>query len=395
MMLKILYLTGWYPNPPDNGSKIRIYNLLKAVSQNHHVDLISFYDPTEKTMMDKIESVNSVTMIPVIMFQPKNPQSIPGYFDWKPRSVWATYSPEMDKAVISAIKSQPYDMVIASQVIMAYYAAGIKLPKIFEEMELSVGRDMWKNAPDKLTQLRKALTWKKSSKYARWLSQKFDLVTVVSEKEKQLCQRVCQDARFVVIPNGTEIHQNSFLEKTPEPLIVYNGALTYSANLDAMLYFLSEIWPKVKNIIPGVKLWITGRYDDHIKKALPVDANVNLTGYVDDITGIVSKAWLVVVPLRIGGGTRLKILEAMACKTAVVSTSKGAEGLDITSGENILIADSANDFARGVNELLTDHRLREQISTNAYSLVVNKYDWNKIGDQFNALVEEVGCLRNN
>jgi glycosyltransferase involved in cell wall biosynthesis len=174
---------------------------------------------------------------------------------------------------------------------------------------------------------------------------------------------------------------------------VYNGALTYSANYDAMRYFLADIYPLIKQHVPEVSLTITGSLSGVELSGLALDKSVRLSGYVDDVRIPVAEASVCVVPLRQGSGTRLKILEAMALGTPVVATSKGAEGLDVTPGHNILLANDPGEFAAQVVYLLRSGSLRDQLAKHARLLVEQQYDWDQIGERFMVLVEEVARRR--
>jgi glycosyltransferase involved in cell wall biosynthesis len=171
--------------------------------------------------------------------------------------------------------------------------------------------------------------------------------------------------------------------------LIYSGALTYHANLDAMAFFLRDIFPAIKAKRPSVTLKITGNTQGAPIDRLPLVDDVQLTGYLDDIRPAVAQSWVSIVPLRVGGGTRLKILEAMALGTAVVSTSKGAEGLDVTHGENILIADDPNQFAGAVVGLLSDPALRQSLAAKAQQLVRQKYAWERCAGKLEQLLRQV------
>jgi glycosyltransferase involved in cell wall biosynthesis len=170
------------------------------------------------------------------------------------------------------------------------------------------------------------------------------------------------------------LYDGDFGSIEPESL-VFPGALTYKANLWAVEFFLAQVFPAVKAQRPGVKLYITGRTDGVPVDDLPLQDGVIFTGYLDDVRPRVACSPVCVVPMTVGGGTRLKILEAMALGTPVVSTSKGAEGLDVVHGQDILIADDAGDFARAVLSLLQDRDLRTKLAINGRRLVEERHSW--------------------
>jgi glycosyltransferase involved in cell wall biosynthesis len=171
--------------------------------------------------------------------------------------------------------------------------------------------------------------------------------------------------------------------------LVFPGALTYDANFDAMAFFLRKVFPAVKVRQPAVVLRITGKTDGVLVNRLPLDERVILTGYLEDIRPTVAQSWVCVVPLRVGGGTRLKILEAMALGTAVVSTSKGAEGLEVTPGEDILIADEPTEFADAVLCLLDEQALRAKLAVKGRRLVHERYGWEHITKKLEQLLYQV------
>jgi glycosyltransferase involved in cell wall biosynthesis len=153
-----------------------------------------------------------------------------------------------------------------------------------------------------------------------------------------------------------------------------------------MTWFIKDIFPLIRAEVPGAKLVITG---DHANLPLPATDNVTLTGFVEDIRPLVANSMISIAPLLQGGGTRLKILESMALRTPVVATPKGAEGLDVVHGENILIAETAKEYADAAIRLMTDPDLRHRLVENGYQLVKEKYDWSVVMPQFLGLITKV------
>jgi len=388
--VKILFLSPWFPAPAVNGSKIRIYHLLRTLAGQHDIHLISFIRPGELVDIPATESLCSqVETVPYHEFQPGSWRARLGFFSSTPRSVIDTFSNDM-KNIVQAKESWP-DVVVASQIVTARYASSIHTAaRIFEEVELSSGRDAWINTSG-FQRFRRRLTWEKTRLYMRRLLPKFNALTTVSMVEQDILGQVAPGcARVEMVPNGIDIVANSPDWGKPVPnRLVYSGALTYSANYDAVQYFLETILPLIRQHNPQAHLQVTGTTQGIKIDDLPLDESVNLIGFVEDIRPVVAGAWVCVVPLRQGGGTRIKILEAMALGTPVVATSKGAEGLDVTHNENILIADHPGEFALHVVRLLNDSELRARLVMNARRLVVQRYSWDQIGKEFCDLVESV------
>lgn len=390
--MKILFLSRWYPYPSDNGSKIRILNLLQFLATRHEVDLISFF--SEQISQDHLIAMQQYcSQVRVARYRPFEPHGLKamlGYFSPKPRFVIDTYNFEMESLVDDARQQKNYDVVIASQIDMTPYALRVSdTPKIFEELELTTLYEQYANQTQSLKKLRASLMWWKKSRYTANLLPNFAGCTVVSEGERKRVLEIVPDYQSVVIiPNGVDTahYAGDFGPVKPDTL-VYSGALSYYPNFDAMEFFISQILPLIQAERPNVKLIITGKRDETLINRLPANEQVFFSGYLDDIRPTVAGSWLSIAPLRLGGGTRLKILEAMAAGTPVVSTSKGAEGLEVTSGQDIFIADTPTDFATIVLRLLTDSDLRETISHNARQTARNKYDWQIIGQKFDGFIE--------
>ena len=184
-------------------------------------------------------------------------------------------------------------------------------------------------------------------------------------------------------------HYDPDLWKPEHGALVYNGALTYSANLDAVQYFISEIYPILRQKGKDFKLRITGSNKGVDLTDIENCPGVELTGYVSDIRDVLAKSAVCVVPLREGGGSRLKILEAMAAGVPVVSTSMGAEGIDVEHKTQIMLADSAEQFAESIVQVVDNPELRSNLRTAARRFVEQKYDWSSISSRFTKVVESV------
>ena len=177
---------------------------------------------------------------------------------------------------------------------------------------------------------------------------------------------------------------------SPQPdTLVFTGSFTHPANRDAVNFFLHQVYARIKAQVPEVNLKIVGGTDGVALSGFPIDDSVVFTGLLRDVRPVIAQSWLSVVPLRIGAGTRLKIIESMALGTPVVSTSKGAEGLDVKHNEHLLIADTPQAFADSVVRLLREPELRQRLKNRAYELVRQKYDWSVVIPRFSTMVEQI------
>ncbi len=395
--MKILVLSGWFPYPPDNGSKIRAFNFIKQLARRgHEITLLSFSDdPVGEGRKAALHPYcHEVLVLPCIHFQPRRMQAILGAVSPLPRSVVDTFSREMQRTLDSMVHRHDFDLLLAAESGMAYYIKDIQgLRKIVDDLQVAPFRDRILRQQSLQGKLRYGLGWWKFKRLIRLLVSSFDGYTATSEQEQKFIQEVVPPARSKVssvIPNGVDLGHYSGDFGPPEAdTLIFSGALTYHANFWAVSFFLEEIWPLIKKERLDVILRVTGKTEGVSLKDLPNQTGVIFTGYLDDVRPAIAQSWVSIVPLHIGGGTRLKILEAMALGTPVVSTSKGAQGLDVTHGENILLADEPAEFAACVLRLLQDSQLRKRLREEGQQFVRAGYGWDAIGQRFDNFLQRV------
>lgn len=389
--MRILFLSRWYPFPPNNGSKIRIYNLLQGLAEHHKVSLISFADPSEiSAEVEKPSFVlDEVRTVPWRPFNPQSNQAKAGFFSQVPRAYLDTFSQELADHILDVLGMNHYDLVIASQIDMAAYADYFQgLPALFEEAEVGVLYEQFRHADSIAKRFRYWLTWIKHKRFLASTLQHFRACTVVSDKEKQLLSQAVPDHPTIhIIPNAIDFSTYRDIREIPEEdTIIFTGSLSFEPNYEAMVWFVGEVFPIILDEIPEVRLTITG---DHQGRSLPFEENVVMTGFVDDVRPLISRSWCSVVPILSGGGTRLKILEAMALSTPVISTTKGAEGLDLTPGDEILLADKPKEFANQVIAILKNPEIRQRLASRGQKQVKGNYNWPAIMPDFISLLEEI------
>jgi len=200
----------------------------------------------------------------------------------------------------------------------------------------------------------------------------------VSEPDRAELLRIAPTANVVVAPNGVDTALRLPVVSAGKSLIFVGGA-SWFPNRDALEYFGSDILPLIRKTVPGVTVHWIGQCTDQLRDQIERRFGITLVGYADDLTRYLQDSALFIVPLRVGGGTRLKILDAWAWQLPVVSTSVGCEGLDARNGQNIVIADSPAEFSDAVVKLLTEKELREKIAREGRVTAMQKYDWTYIG----------------
>jgi glycosyltransferase involved in cell wall biosynthesis len=353
--------------------------------------LISFFDPSEGS--PDIHRLAQIcvgqAIVPYKPFNPTSRKARLGLFNSVPRFVTDTFSIEMAAKIKEEVAKSKYDLVIASQFDMAVYREYFKaIPAIFEEVEIGIFYQQYKHAKNNLLKIRYGLTWWKHRNYLHKLLQEYHAVTVVSETEQRLlAQQVGSETHYRVMPNFIDTLEYPNKHQPPKPgRIIFTGSFSYQPNYDGMNWFSTHVLPILRKHLTPIEVIVTG---DTKGKILPGAQEVQLLGYVEDIHTWLASAWLAIVPIFVGGGTRLKLLEAMAVGTPVVSTTKGAEGLTVRDGEHLLIADSPKDFSQAIIRLIEDQALRARLVTNARQLVDSEYSRKAIMPNFLSLMEQV------
>ncbi|OGO29109.1 MAG: hypothetical protein A2Z16_08265 [Chloroflexi bacterium RBG_16_54_18] len=395
--MKILFLSLWFPFPQDNGSRIRVNYLLLALHGKHQVHLISYLPSNaERNYLPEMERLcDHFDFVECDPFWRDPRQRLTGHLSLRPRDIIRGYNQEMEALVREVSYREHFDILIASCLEVAPYLLQIEhARRILEEHNFTTSW-MHERFEDQEGVLRRAagwVTWQKCRRYERWLYPQFQAVTMVSGRDLRAVKETIPgyQGRLEVVPNGVDLSSHHLGIAAPvNNTLVFNGALTYAANLEAMRFFTGSVLPLIRERCPEIKLTITGSTQGVDLGWLPQGANITLTGRLDDVRPTVAGAWLAVAPILSGGGTRLKILEGMALGTPVVASSKGAEGLAVTHGENIMIADEPRDFADACLKLLSSEDLRQRLAASARRFVEEQHDWQAIGRRFCELVESV------
>jgi len=390
--MHIVFLSRWFPAPADNGSKLRVLHLLRALAARHEVSLVAFVSeaPAEDDVHSLLQVCTAVHTVALRVPMLRTVDGVLGFFDRRPRSVRAAFSPEMQAKVREVSDARPPDVIVASQIDMAPYALGLPdAVRVLDEVELAGLWDQVGSARGLLRRARRALMWTKRAAYTRRVLSGFTAYTVVSEAEKTLARTVAPGRSAPeVIPNGADLSLPVSFEGRPAPgSIIYAGSVTYAPNREAVRYFVEQILPTVRAAMPDAVLTVTGRTEGVNLDGLRNADGVCFPGLLDDVRTAIARSWLSVAPILSGGGTRLKILESLALGTPVVSTSKGVEGLELEDGRHVLIADDAPAFAGHVVRLLGDPALRRRLGEEGRREVARRYDWERIGAAFCSLVE--------
>ena len=401
--MNILFLSQIVPYPPHGGVLQRGYNIIREIHRYNKVHLLAFIHPdvlkTEREVEDaKIELgkfCESVEFFPLWVKESRLNKYIGlsvGFVSSLPFSVHAHRSRSFQPKIVQLLEKEKIDLIHYDTISLAQFIYdGEKIPRILthHNIESKLMERRAKVEKNPLVKTYLSLQAQRLRNYERNESPKFAVNIVMSDTDGTELKKIAGHITLAVVPNGVDTDY-FFPSQGSETLsLVYTGGMNMFANKDAVLYFLNEIWLLIKAEEPSAEFYAVGQDPPpELIKIAGNDPQVIVPGYVDDIRPFVAKASVYVVPLRVGGGTRLKILDAMAMGKAIVSTSIGCEGLKVSNGENILIADTPSTFAENTLELLRNKRKRGDLGAAARRLVESKYGWETIGRTLQQVYEK-------
>jgi sugar transferase (PEP-CTERM/EpsH1 system associated) len=397
--MKILWVKAGGLVPPDTGGKIRSYNILRQLARQHSITFFSFYAAHDPDVHGELKHMfDRVVTMPLRIPAPKSFAEMCDYairlFSSEPYGITKYCRPVVRGGLRALLEQENYDVILCD--FMA--AAGVipwdcATPKVLftHNVEATIWRRHYEVASNVIWKAISWQEWRKMEAAERRYLRLADRVLAVSETDRDAFAAFLNAEKLTVIPTGVDVEYFQPLpgEETANSL-VFTGSMDWLPNEDAIFYFTDAILPLIREHSPEVFLDVVGRNPSRKLQALAEsEKSIRLTGWVDDIRPFVGRGSVCIVPLRIGGGTRLKIFEAMAMGKAVVSTSVGAEGLAVRSGENIVLADTPNDFAQAVISLLRDPGRRQQLGAAARTLVQENYSWMIVANDFARTLQEV------
>jgi glycosyltransferase involved in cell wall biosynthesis len=386
--MRVAVFTPYLPSPPDTGGKIRSYFLLRALSQRFEVDLYTVYHG--KYPGDQDIRALSAFCRQVILFRVekrwRTRDRILRLLNPLPRGVNHFITADSIAQARWHLENKEYDLLIADELHVTPYAELVpNLPRVvtLQKVDYTHYKEVALARPlglEKILDLTEAWKMRCYTKAKMNLYQGF---LACSERDAAMLQEHALEVPSLVIPNGVDL--STFVSTgrlgTGAPTLLYIGSMDYYPNVDAVLFFFDTMHKAIRQAVPDVRVRIVGHSPPPKISKLAKLPGVDVTGSVPDVRPYLERATLFIVPLRLGGGTRLKIVEAMAMGVPVISTSVGAEGLDVQPGKNILIADDAESFTESILRLLSDQDLRMQIVQGG-RLLANRYDWKDLMSPF-------------
>ncbi len=394
--MELLLLTPQLPYPPHQGTTLRNYNLIEQLAKRHTIDLLTFVAPGESLHNDN--PLHVLCRHIATVDQPERSQSRrirDTALSPHPDMALRLESPPMRALVRAWAGAHDYDIVQVEGIEMAQYGALVRRRRNREAQRPQFVFD--NHNCEYLLQKRNALTdlrhadrlpaatysvvqWQKLVRYEAAICRAADAVTVVSAADGAALERIVPELTPTVVSNGIDLSQYEHATVDEEPAtLVFTGKMDYRPNIDAVLWFCEEVLPLVAAEAPAVRFQIVGMNPHPRLDPLREMPGVELTGAVEDVRPYLYRATAYVIPMRIGGGTRFKALEAMAARKATVSTSLGVEGIGVTHGREMLIADEPRAMAHAILGLLRGGPARRaELGEAAYRFVAANYAWEKI-----------------
>lgn len=395
--LRIIFLTNRIPLPITDGQSRRTFNILRCLSANHRIYLLSLYETTQKIDLKDISKLeNLCEKVELFRIPPKkvSAEMLAGFlrslFSPDPYTVWRHYSRAFSYRVTELINTAKFDLVHCDMLSLVYAVRNQHgIIRTITDHDVSYLKCL-RMANGYTNPLFRALLYLESRKLRKLEGEVFkqvDFSVAVSNTDKEHLQTLCPTATFEVIENGVDT--NAFMPgtvRTDENSLLWVGGFDQYPNREGIFFFLDSIYPLIKKVVRSVRLIILGSNENSkLRKIVEKDASIRLTGYVDDILPFLHKATVFIAPILSGSGTRLKLLEAMAAGKPIVTTSIGCEGIEGVNKMHFLIADSAREFAEGVTNLITNGKLSTYLGENARALAVKKYDWKRIGERMDLI----------
>lgn len=396
--MNILWLKTELLHPVDKGGKIRTYNMLKELKRDHQITYLTLdEDASEDAVAAADEYCHELIRIP----HAGRAKFTPGFYSdllfnipsELPYAIAKYKSTEMRNRIKERLSRGDVDVLICD-----FLTPAVNLDFSFDcpavLFQHNVEAMIWKRHYQVQKHVGKKIylyaQWLKMRAFEKRLCRKFDAVIAVSAEDRdQMRADYSLDAIFDVATGvDTDFFKPKHVTKRDPTNLVFTGSMDWLPNDDAIRYFTDEILPIVRRTVPNVSLTIVGRNPSpYLTELTKKDPFINVTGRVDDVRPYMEKAAAYVVPLRIGGGTRLKIYEAMAMEKPIVSTTVGAEGLPLQNGVELLLADNAESFAEAIVKLLKEPGFADRIGTRAACTVRERFGWQRVAKEFSQICE--------
>jgi polysaccharide biosynthesis protein PslH len=391
--LRLLQIAPRLPWPLDTGAKLRNYHLARALAAHMNVTLAAFGEDSSNGQLN--EAYQRIVTVPrTETYSVGN--MLRGAIGRTPLPLLNYTTPEMADALRKLIPEERFDLVQVESIHLMNYLTALRAsnqPLVVCDWH-NIESDLMRQYAEREGSLARRTYARRT---ARLMSEaedralkEFDAHITVSELDAKRLQSVNSDAKIFVIENGVDASHYANEPSATRNRIVFVASMDYHANIEGATNFARDVWPMIHKQQPHLQFTIVGRNPPPTVTELSSIAGIEVTGSIADVRPYYREALAAVVPLNVGGGSRLKILEAMAAGVPVVSTRLGAEGLDVSDGENIVLAETTTQLSQGILSVIDDSDLRTKLISGGHALVRARYDWSILGakllDQYQNLL---------
>ncbi|MEO8991932.1 MAG: TIGR03087 family PEP-CTERM/XrtA system glycosyltransferase [Nitrosospira sp.] len=395
-MQELLYLVHRFPYPPDKGDKIRSFHLLKHLSQRYRIHLGTFIDDEmDHKYLERVRDMCGETCFVDLYPTSARIRSLTGLLSGQPLTLPYYHDKRLQAWVSNLLETRPIGTILVFSTAMAQY--------VIHDMNIRRVMDFVDIDSDKWMQYSETIAWpmswvyRRESKllldYEKQIARLFDSATFVSEAEADLFKRLAPEAaeKVTYFNNGVDADYFSPQNIYPDPYsagidtLVFTGAMDYWANVDAVQWFASDIFPAVRLQLPKVEFYIVGARPSAAVMALADLPGITVTGSVPDIRPYLAHASIAVAPLRIARGIQNKVLEAMAMGKTVIASPQALEGINANPGRDMVVAGDESDFINRIIELLQNGP-NCAIGRAARTRVLEDYNWKKNLGRIDALL---------
>ena len=400
--MKILWICPFFLHPTDRGAQIRTLGTLKQLHKRHEIHFAALNNPLNLEGPERSSEYSS-RHIAVEHSAPSRkslgmiPQLVGSIVNPVPLAVSRYYSVQLKREIDALIAAEHYDSIVCDFLAAAPNVPNLASCVLFQH---NVETTIWQRHVEQTESIVKKYFFQlqaaKMEAYERKICRTAKHVIAVSDIDASRMKQMFQIDTVTSVPTGVDVEYFAPRDAaTPMSDIVFCGSMDWLPNVDAVVYFLAEVLPLIRAKLPGATFTIAGRSpDDRVLKAVQGLTGVCVTGKVDDMRPYLWGSKISIVPIRIGGGTRLKIYECMAAGVPVVSSTVGAEGLRYEDGKDIVLADDPGAFAAACVRLLSDDSARGAIAHNAIERTQKEFSWEAVSREFEAILESNRILSN-
>jgi glycosyltransferase involved in cell wall biosynthesis len=402
--MRILFVTQIIPYPPHGGVLQRGFNLLKELGAEHDVHLLAFHHPDELATPEAVAASKAALeqFCKQVEYFDLWPKRSPlhklvafaaGALYPLPFSVLAQKNARLEARLRELCAQKAVDIVHLDTIGLAplrKFCGSVPVVLAHHNIESQLMARRAQHEQSVFNRWYVATQAKRLTRYESQQATLFPLNITVSDADSRVLQEICPGAHAAAVPNGVDTEYFKPLQTQQGPELIYTGGMNMFANRDAVEWFLDNIWPKIRSAVPDARFHAVGtRPSQKVIDAAAANIGVDAPGFVDDVRPLVGRSAVYVVPLRVGGGTRLKMVDAMAQGKAIVATSLGAEGIEGENGHQFLLADEPQVFADVVIRLLGDPAVRSQLGAAARLRAEERYAWPILGKRLASLYRQV------